>query len=602
MVRSSSTVPRLRRKLSLGMVFLVGATALVSGYLSQTMLRRDAIARAERSLEEEARLVAELARTVPPNGDRTVLLDALVRRAAELTHARVTIMDRDGRVEADSDVSVGALPSVENHAHRSEIRDALAGKLGVAQRTSDTVGRNLLYVAVPREEGTGGAVRLSIDLEDVESMVASLRQALAWAGMTALGVAVLLAIALSSAFVRPLERMQTTLRRILGHDLDTHDVGRAGDELDTMLRAIDELGVELATRLEQLDEDREQLRAVLGAMIEGVIVVDAKGRIALANPRAREMLALPAEAEGRLPVEVIRKPAIQDVLDEIAHAGSTPVQREISFGIGDTTVLRVQGTTFPLPRGGRGSVAVFHDHSEIRRLETVRRDFVANASHELKTPLAAVRGFAETLLASDADIDARRRYLEIILANAERLGRIVDDLLELARAEDDSLSIELERVDAVQTAQTVLGRLEPRARERRVSAHLVAPAAAWVRTNPNALEQVLENLLDNAIKYTDAGGSVELRLLPAEDRVRVEVSDTGIGIPEADCARIFERFYRVDPARSRRLGGTGLGLSIVKHLVQAMGSEISVQSTPGRGSSFRFDLRSAPSGIDTIPS
>jgi two-component system phosphate regulon sensor histidine kinase PhoR len=254
--------------------------------------------------------------------------------------------------------------------------------------------------------------------------------------------------------------------------------------------------------------------------------------------------------------------------------------------------VRVQAARFPAPPGRRlGSVAVLHDVSELARLETMRREFVANASHELRTPLAAIRGFAETLLGdSELPEDQRRSYLEVIDRHARRLGTLVDDLLELSRIESGQAPLELQPVDVASVASGLLRDCEARLVERRLEADSeeTGPAVAWA--DPQAVWQILSNLLDNAIKYTEPGGRIRIRIEGDARRVRVRVSDTGAGIPERDLARIFERFYRVDRARSRALGGTGLGLSIVKHLVQSQGGEITVESELGRGSTFTFTL------------
>jgi len=337
-------------------------------------------------------------------------------------------------------------------------------------------------------------------------------------------------------------------------------------------------------------QEKEQLRAVLEGMVEGVLVVDAKGSLLLANSRLREFYDLTGDLVGRPYVEVVRDAAVDGVLRETAESDAT-VTRQLRVGRAVSRTVQVQAVRFPAGGTRAGSVAVFHDISELARLEEVRRDFVANASHELRTPLAAIRGFAETLLESPSLTDAERRsYLEIIDRHAQRLAHIVHDLLELSTVERGRLRLEPVEVDVGQLVDSLIRDTQPRLRERRLEIGYSAQGKALAFADPRALEQVLINLLDNAMKYSEPGGRIELAVEEAGPKLRVRVRDTGIGIPEEDLGRIFERFYRVDKARSRALGGTGLGLAIVKHLVQSLGGEISVASRLGEGSTFTFTL------------
>jgi two-component system phosphate regulon sensor histidine kinase PhoR len=330
-------------------------------------------------------------------------------------------------------------------------------------------------------------------------------------------------------------------------------------------------------------------------MVEGVLVLDSQGRVALANPRLLDLFGLHGRIEGRHPLEVIRSAPVQDVLRE-ALASDESVPRTLEFEGADGRVLRLHAVGFPLG-DGRAAVGVFHDVTEIRRLEAVRRDFVANASHELRTPLTAIRGFAETLLASRLPHEEARSYLEIILNHTERLSRLVDDLLALSRIEGGKLPLELGAVDVASISAALLRDMAPLFSSKSLDARLVAEPVPRAWANREALEQVLQNLLDNAAQYTDPGGKIEVRISSNRGVLRVRVSDTGIGIPEHEQSRVFERFYRVDKGRSRAAGGTGLGLAIAKHLVQAMGGTIALESQVGHGSTFSFTLpAAAPAG------
>jgi two-component system phosphate regulon sensor histidine kinase PhoR len=330
-------------------------------------------------------------------------------------------------------------------------------------------------------------------------------------------------------------------------------------------------------------------------MVEGVLVVDPDQRILLGNQHLRDFFGVASELRGRTALEAIRHPELAEVL-KAAENTDVPVSQAIEVAHPVHRTLRVHAVR--LPPGGAahaGTVAVLHDVTELMQLEKMRREFVANASHELRTPLAAIRGFAETLLGNPTLSDAdRRAYLEVIDRHSRRLGSIVADLLELSKIESRETSFELAAIDTAKLAETLLRDWRPRLEEKQLTATLTTERPGIARADPQACEQILSNLLDNAIKYSEPGGSIALRIGGDDRCVRVDVADTGMGIPERDLGRIFERFYRVDQARSRSQGGTGLGLAIVKHLVQSLGGEIQVESQLGRGSTFSFTLPRQP--------
>ena len=350
---------------------------------------------------------------------------------------------------------------------------------------------------------------------------------------------------------------------------------------------------QLAERLAASDAQRTLLEAVIFAMDEGVLAAGRDGRVLLANPRLHELFAAPAALEGRSLLEAVRHAEVVDALERALQEGESEV-REVTFGPAPERRLRFSVAPFPSPEARIGAVAVFRDVTEVRRIETVRRDFVANASHELKTPLTAIRGFAERLADAELPGPGAKQAVEAILGNARRLGGLVEDLLALSRIESGSVPLQMEPIAVGDLVQRLLRELDPRLRTGELETEVDAAADARVLADRGALEQVLANLLDNAIKYTAANGHITVRVRPAaEGRIRIEVEDSGMGIPRKDLPRIFERFYRVDPSRSRALGGTGLGLAIVKHQVQAMGGQLGVESQLGHGSRFWVDLSAA---------
>ena len=356
--------------------------------------------------------------------------------------------------------------------------------------------------------------------------------------------------------------------------------------------ALNEMAATLEARLRGSEAQRARLEAVIAAMEEAVLVVDGAERVLLANPRLRELLASAGDGpapEGRPLLEVVRRTEVVDGLRAALRAGEAQV-REAALGIADERHVRFHVVPFAQPDGSTGAVAVFHDVTELRRSEAVRRDFVANASHELKTPLTSIRGYAERLgdLALPA---AAAAAVDAIESNARRLHALVEDLLELSRIESGKLPLHPEPVDVAETARRLLREREPRVRAGGLAVEVASEGDVRAWGDRRAVEHVLGNLLDNALQYTPAGGRIEVAVRPGAGRfLHVSVSDTGIGIPRKDLTRIFERFYRADPGRSRALGGTGLGLAIVKHLVQAMGGRLGVESQPGRGSRFWVEL------------
>ena len=366
---------------------------------------------------------------------------------------------------------------------------------------------------------------------------------------------------------------------------------RRGEDEASELRRRAEQGEQ---RLHQSDAQRILLEMVIAAMGEGVLVVDGSGRVLLANPRLRELFSAPAALEGRSLLEAVRHAEVVDAI-ESAVAGGVAQVGDVMLGPASERTLRFSVAPFPSRDERAGAVAVFRDVTELRRIEAVRRDFVANASHELKTPLTAIRGFAERLADAELPDATAKHAVEAIVGNAKRLGALVEDLLELSRIESGSVPLRAEPIAAGELVQRLLRELDPRLRAGELESEITIEGAGRVIADRSALEQVLANLLDNAIKYTPAGGRVAVQVRPApEARVRIEVEDSGLGIPRKDLPRIFERFYRVDPGRSRALGGTGLGLAIVKHLVQAMGGQVGVESQLGDGSRFWVELPAAP--------
>ena len=415
------------------------------------------------------------------------------------------------------------------------------------------------------------------------------------------GVVALVAVSAWTArqITRPLGELARAAERLAAGDRDTRAFIGTRDELGALGRTFNRMSETLALRIFRLEEDRQQLRTILSGMVEGVVALDADQRILFANDRAAQLLEFPNPAPvGRRFWEVVRH---RPLLDIVKHAldQAEPCRQEMGWNLPSSRSLTVHAARLPgvPPAGGvRGAVLVLHDTSELRRLERLRQDFVANVSHELKTPLSVIKICAETLLdGAVEDVEHRGQFLEQIAHQSNRLNALILDLLSLARIESGEEAFAFEAVAVGPLVGAALERYRPRAEARRQTLEAEGgEVTAWA--DVEAVEQILDNLLDNAIKYTPEGGHIRVGWRDGDGQVCLEVSDTGIGIPEADLPRIFERFYRVDKARSRELGGTGLGLAIVKHLVQAMHGSVRASSRPGRGTTFTVCLPLAPGG------
>lgn len=532
-----------------------------------------------------------------PTSSNEALTSELKKLAAE-TDARLTLIAADGTVIADSHENVAQMA---NHADRNEVRDALDEEWAEATRPSPTLNIPMLYVAtrVGERGMPNGVVRAAVSLAAVESSVTAFRRNV-WIAATAVCMVMLgLTYLLLTRVLGPLKALTEATRNISSGQMGRTVAVTNRDELGTLARAFNAMSRDLKTQIDQLNNQGRELEArgqrlstVLSGMLDGVVAVDAQERILFMNDAARAFLDISAAHEvGRPFWEIIRNETLHAyVRAGLAGEEQSPIELQVPRTRNLLSVMgsRLPGTPCP------GVVVVVHDVSELRRLENIRREFVSNVSHELKTPLAAIQAYAETLLAGAIDDPGHNRdFLQRIEENAERLHALILDLLRLARIESGADAFELVDVDVTAAIKTCRERHLPLAEAKGVN--LTAESShdpTRVHADAEGMQTILGNLVDNAIKYTPAGGRVDIRCRRENGEVTVDVIDSGVGIPESHLNRIFERFYRVDRARSRDVGGTGLGLSIVKHLVQEFGGVISVRSKPGSGSTFTVRLPS----------
>ena len=591
---------RIAVKLTLTLVGFVAIALLAAGLYLSRALDRFAVEALEARLATAARLLHDEARALLVGGAAAVDVGAFVRRAAAPSESRVTLMARDGTVLGDSEVAPAELGRLENHAERPEMRAALAGRMGRDIRTSVSIHAPLLYVAVPVRDGDRviGAVRLALPLSAVRSSYAEVNRVLLAGGLVALAVAVGIGIFVAGRVTRPVVEMQTIARQMSEGHFAVRAPVDSVDELGALGRALNVMMARLREQIEAAHGERAKVTAILDGMVEGVIAVDGHEIVLVMNERARAMFGVgPGRGDGKPFLEVVRNADLHEVF-RAGRQASEPTRRELRLTSPVSRTLRVTAVPLALPGEPAGLVIVVDDISELRRLEQVRTEFVANVSHELRTPLTAIQGYLETLLGGALDEpEHARRFLEVAFRHTERLGRLLNDLTDLSNIELGRVSLRLTATAVRPVVDSVLEIVAAKARDGAVGLVADVPDTVTVHADRDRLAQILINLVDNAVKYTPAGGTVTVRARTTDaGRVAVAVTDTGIGIPHADLPRLTERFYRVDKARSRELGGTGLGLAIVKHLVLAHGGELAIESQEGMGTTVRFTLPASADG------
>lgn len=565
------------RRLVLGSVLILVLTVGILLWVAERSLRRDLEGDIGRGLEREARLVRE---ALPAD---SAAWPRAVRRLATETRHQITLIDREGWVRADSDFPPSPIYPRQNDALHPEVRAALRGDRGIASRRSAAAGPLLLYVAIP---GGPGVVRVAAGLDQVDDIVSRAQRAVAGAALLALLVGSVLALAAGQSVAQPLVEIGSAARAIAAGAPPRFP--RSGiPDIDSLVQALRQMHRQLGDRFGELRREQAETAALVESMVEGVVAADERGRIVTANFAARRMLGY--DLTDPLPdlPQLFRVKAAREVVDSVMD-GQGVADREIEM---DDRVLLMNAR--PLPSGG--AVLVIHDLTEVRRLEAMRRDFVANVSHELKTPLTSISGYAETLLTDTPDADTTRRFLTTIVTNARRMQRLVDNLLDLARLEAGRWQPEREPIDIAEAAQDTWNALRNGTRALTVEFGVeIVDGAETVQADADAIRQVLTNLLDNSLRYTPPGGRIVCRSRIEGAGVAISVADTGSGIVPEHLPRVFERFYRSDPSRSRQEGGTGLGLAIVKHLVEAHGGRVSAESERGIGTTITCWFPSLP--------
>jgi two-component system phosphate regulon sensor histidine kinase PhoR len=577
----------LRKLLTTSFLLILAALGSADLLLSRYTASRE-IQHAEQLMQGQIRVLSPALAEIDPAN-----LTAWTSRAGFESRARVTVIARDGVVLADSQHDRATM---DNHGGRPEVRQALTGQTGSAVRHSATLDVDLCYVAVPATlRGQSGVIlRLAIPLQQVKVAMVQILWIIFQSSLVAMLCALLLAYFFSRSFSRRIRRLQTYAGELVNADYSAVLAPEPDDELGSVARSLRGMADQFRAMLRRLSDESALRNAVLSSMVEGVIAVDRDLHLTFCNSSFARVVKAKLPLAPNLPLlEVVRDPALLALLKGVLASGE-PLRMRLTLTAAGGRAFEVQAAPIQA-NPAMGAIAILHEVTEVEHLQRVRKDFVANISHDLRTPLAAIQGYAETLLEGvSPDEENNRKFLGIIRANAVRLGDMASDLLTLSELEAERAAPPAERISVRDTAQSVARTVEDDAAERDIGVFPDNDADdVFVMGQPLRFEHALLNLTRNAIKFNRPGGQVWIEVKRVGEEVQITVRDTGIGIPSTDLPRIFERSYCVDKARSRETAGTGLGLAIVKHIAEKMNGSVTVESQLGKGSAFTLHFPAA---------
>ncbi|WP_028313189.1 two-component system histidine kinase PnpS [Desulfatibacillum aliphaticivorans] len=525
----------------------------------------------------------------PPN---LAALDNLCKSVGRRTQTRITVILPTGRVVGDSDENP---KNMDNHVDRPEVIGASAGKITSSIRFSRTLDEKMMYMAVPtkQERNTIAIIRTAVSVSSLDEAVSDIRGKIAAGGLIIAFFAAIIALLAARRITRPIEQMKKWSESISRGDFNFSPPEAKSEEIESLSKAMNQMAKDLKGRIDFITRQKNQMEAVLASMVEGVVALDTEQRIIGMNQAAGRMLACdPKTAAGKTIQETVRNTDFHDFV-LMAFQSESPMEEELVLSGKHERYFKVRGMTLRDAQAQRmGALVVLNDMTQVTKLENMRRDFVANVSHEIKTPITAIKGFVETLL--DGALDDKenaKRFLEIISRHTDRLKAIVEDLLELSRIEQaGGRELPLEKASVKEALETAVQVCEARAISENITVEMDCPDDLTAVFDPTMIEQAVVNLLDNAVKFSEEHGVVRVGAKAQGGEVLIWVEDEGPGISEEHLPRLFERFYRVDKARSRNLGGTGLGLAIVKHIMAAHNGHVSVKSEKGQGAAFTLHL------------
>jgi len=580
-------------KLILSYFFLIFISLGFVAFFLDKNLEEKSLQEIKISLINEARLIESVISNNPSALNNPAYLDKLSKDLGVKIKSRITILNIEGKVLADSEVSLQQAAALENHINRPEIIEALKGQAGEEIRYSSTLRIDMLYLAIPIKENgaNSGILRLALPLTSVQKVLFAVRKTIIIGLFFTLGLAFVLASVLAKALIRPINRIIHISSKFAQGDFSRRIFQSSNDEIGRLAATLNKMAQDIEEKIREVATKNQHLEAIFNSMIEGVIVTDKSSRVISINHAIETLFdAKAAVIEGKFFLEGIRNSEISELINNAMSAAKL-ISKEVTLIMPVPRVVQVNVSPIFEQDKVTGSVIVIHDITEIRRLETMRRDFVANVSHELKTPLTSIKGFVETLLeGAMEDKENRVNFLKIINNHVDRLNNLINDLLELSYIESREIELLKNRFDLSSLVNEVVMGFKSQAKKKGVEIKSDLAAGLEILADNSKIEQVLVNLINNAIKYNKENGFVRIYSEQLADKLRVVVEDSGSGIPVKDIPRIFERFYRVDKARSRELGGTGLGLSIVKHIIELHSGSVGVESTEGLGSKFWFTL------------
>ena len=583
-------IKKISCKLFFTYIIIIIICVTFTGILAIVSLRNFYINHLSSNLKSNATLVANILEDDLSTNNLSQIKLKTKDLGKEL-ETRITIIDINGIVLGDSEKDPALM---ENHADRPEIKEALQGKIGNSIRYSSTLEIDMLYIAIPiiKNGQILGVVRLSLPLTDVNRGIANLRKIIILATLIALAIASITSLIISLTITRPLQEMTKVSQKISKGDFSKKLKICRQDEIGQLANSLNLMSEELENKIRVISEDKDKMKVVLSSVIEGIIAIDKEGRIILFNDALKNMTDYSSDRVlGKFHWEIIRNNQLNELLKEVLQKGQ-PLTQEITIFSPQEKIFRASANPLTEKNEVWGAVVVLNDITEIKKLEKMRSEFVANVSHELRTPLTSIQGFVETLKDGPINDPGKAQYfLEIIEKQSNRLNNLIEDILQLSKIESQEIIMNLQSINLRDLIDKTISEFKKKIEQKNHKIKInISPQLPLIKADPEQIEVVFRNLLDNAIKYTPNGGEIYISAFEKAENIYIEVADNGIGISAEHLPRIFERFYRVDKDRSRKLGGTGLGLAIVKHIVQAHGGTIGVESKPGKGSKFFFTL------------
>ncbi|CAM4140611.1 two-component system histidine kinase PnpS [Lederbergia lenta] len=580
---------RLWVRITLSFLILLSSVFLIAGFFLADILKNTYLELKEEHLHQTAAVILKAIEIDESNRD----LQERIKDLSMPMDARITLIDLDGNVLADSEDDP---KKMGNHANRPEVKQIMAEnkKSGLSVRYSKTLGFRMMYTTIPiYEDGEiSGVMRTSLVLKNIDSAINKLWISIIFVLVAAILLSTIIGTRIAKGISRPVEEMIVVTDKLKNSDYHARATSNPKGELGQLTQSINVLASSLKTQMEKIEENEQQLTGVLANMMSGVLLVNTEGRILLANRAIGHLLGEESENfTGKLHLEVGRSVELSTLIEECLKNG-VEIREEVRIFFPKERILDAHLAPYVDDLGEtKGIVAVLHDVSDIRRLEKMRSEFVANVSHELKTPVTSVKGFAETLLdGALEDEEILRSFLTIIYDESERLHRLINDILDLSSIEQLQIPLKVENINLTKAVYGTVETVIETAIKKKVKIKLPKKKDVWIQGEKDRIQQIILNLTSNAIAYTPENGQISIGITEGKTDVELQIADSGIGINQSDLPRIFERFYRVDKARSRVSGGTGLGLAIVKHLVDAHRGTIEVNSVEGEGTIFIISL------------